>query len=384
MQTKNPVSTCLLTPQEPNIGGYPGPANELNLLGGIQSSFPWMAPQDPSPLNKPIQTITKEGNIVSGYSPSILRPFDDVYVPRKTPDGHDCSWPCYAGSKYQKWCSKENAIGYYGMRPLVDPKDYNGWLINMFNYLVDPGHEASKLLTTDLTPMVYCDNEKTIMDWLMGRIQEAVLAIPQLQNNGSWKFEQFYPTDTQLYAFKGRTEGRDVFVYKIIFNLYNTLRSTATLVECVILDSGESYRIAKFGFVSLGDWEVTNDNLPMGGYNLGRPGMEPNINLNSARIPVGDVNDWIYGNTLVNQKFNEYGFYEPGLNCTVEAGVPDSLLTQLKMCENSMLSTCEVTKYSGQTTNGIVNPGNMPVMVKNNPNYIYTNNGTKINSLYNA
>ena len=56
------------------------------------------------------------------------------------------------------------------------------------------------------------------MKWLMTKIAEAVNVIPQLQNNGPWRKEEFHKTDVQFYSFDA--EGTGSSVYKIIFNLY--------------------------------------------------------------------------------------------------------------------------------------------------------------------
>ena len=58
----------------------------------------------------------------------------------------------------------------------------------------------------------------------------------------------------------------------------------------------------------------------MQGYNLSRPGQDLQINLNSAKLPTETHNEWNYGNTLVLQKFNEFGFYEPLNNIKVDGG----------------------------------------------------------------
>jgi hypothetical protein len=368
--------------------GFAGPAESFNYLAGIQGAFPWMGPQEnpEGSRGNQIQTIKSDGVVLGGYTHSILRPFDTVHVPRNFSDGSRhkdtaCNWPTYAASKYQKWCNEEDAINYYGMRPLVTPDTYNGWLTTMFNHLVNPGHEVSKLLNVELTPRVFCntteDNygseETVVMKWLMQQIAMAVSVLPQMKKNGPWKYEQFHHTDVQFYAFSA---GSANSVYKILFNLYNPLRSTATLVECVVINPQNSgnFVIAKMDFVNSGEWKGTNDNLPNGmmGFNLGTPKTSQAINLNTSGLPDGSNQDWNYGNVLQKQQFNELGFYEPGQNIQVKAGVPDSLKEKLKACSSTMLMTAETTKYSGLDSNNKAVPINgMPHMVKSNPLLIY-------------
>ena len=364
--------------------GFPGPSSEFNYGGGIQGSFPFEGPTYTLEGNKgqPIETLKSDGSVIGSYNHSIIRPFDTIHLKRTTPQGEKCSWPCYSGEKYQSWCNKDNAVNYFAMRPLVTPDTYNGWLTNMFNYLSQPGHEVSKLLNVDLVPKVFCqptldnygDEESVVMKWLMEQIAQAVSNIPQMQNNGPWRREEFHHTDVQFYSFGAN--GLDSSVYKIIFNLYNALRSTSTLVECVVLNPGNkgNYVVAKMGFVNNGEWKLADEkpNDGLVGYNLPPVGQDYQINLNSANLPIQTEMGWNYGNTLNNQEFNLHGFYEPGYNVPVLGGVPDSLKSQLKQCENSMTMLCETPRYDGINSEGkMVNNNGQPHMVQNNPSIVY-------------
>jgi hypothetical protein len=385
----HPVSFKL---QEP--AGFAGPAESFNYLAGIQGAFPWMGPQETSSKGNRIQTIKSDGVVLGGYAHSIIRPFDSVHVPRDFANGERCNWPTYAASKYQKWCNEEDAINYYGMRPLVTPDTYNGWLTTMFNHLVNPGHEVSKLLNADLTPRVFCnttaDNygseETVVMKWLMQQIAIAVSVLPQMKKNGPWKYEQFHHTDVQFYAFSAIASGQESAVYKILFNLYNPLRSTATLIECVVINPQNSgnFIIAKMDFVNSGEWKLSNENSPsaMMGFNFGTPKTAQSINLNTSGLPDGSNQDWNYGNVLQKQQFNELGFYEPGQNVQVKAGVPDSLRERLNACSSTMLMTAETPKYSGLNSNNVpVRPNGMPHMVKSDPLLVYNLNKDSSDSL---
>ena len=385
-----PVSFKL---QEP--AGFAGPAQSFNYLAGIQGAFPWVGPHETGSRGNRIQTIKSDGVVLGGYTHSIIRPLNSVHVPRSfsseaqsasslrattEAQSASCNWPTYAASKYQKWCNEEDATNYYGMRPLVTPDTYNGWLTAMFNHLVNPGHEVSKLLNVDLVPRVFCNStednygseETVVMKWLMQQIAMAVSVLPQMKKNGPWKYEQFHHTDVQFYAFTAKESA----VYKIIFNLYNPLRSTATLIECVIINPpGGNFIIAKMDFVNSGEWKGTNENLPNGmmGFNLGTPKTAQAINLNTSGLPDGSNQDWNYGNVLQKQQFNELGFYEPGQNIQVKAGVPDSLRERLNACSSTMLMNAETTKYSGLDSNNVpVRPNGMPHMVKSNPLLVYS------------
>ena len=91
-----------------------------------------------------------DGSMSNGYQPSIIRP--NAYTGHKkyTVDGTPCSWPCYSGSKDQNWCKESDAINYFAMRPLVTPKNYNGWLTTLFNEIIVPGNNVSKILDSKI------------------------------------------------------------------------------------------------------------------------------------------------------------------------------------------------------------------------------------------
>ncbi len=358
-----------------------GPPNPFE--NKTQEFFPWSFLQENS-RGKQIQTIKSDGVVLGGYAHSIIRPFDSVNVPRKLNDSESCNWPTYAASKYQKWCNEDDAINYYGMRPLVTPDTYNGWLKILFDHLVRPGHEVSNLLHADLIPRVFCEStvdnygseETVVMKWLMQQIALAVSKIPQMKRNGPWKYEQFHHTDVQFYAFSAMAGQVESSVYKILFNLYNPLRSTSTLIECVIINpqNTSKFVIAKMDFVNSGEWKGSEENSFSGltGFNLGSPKTAQAIHLDTPGLPPVSAQDWNYGNVLQKQQFNEFGFYEPGLNVEVTAGVPESLKEKLSACSNTMLMTSETTKYSGLGVNGPVPINGMPHMVKSDPSLIYT------------
>lgn len=362
-----------------------GPRNQLN-QGSLQAGFPFY---DTKLLGGEVNARDSsgirnyDGSISNGYQPSIIRPNDFTGYKKFTADGTECSWPCYAGDNKQSWCKESDAIDYYAMRPLVTPTTYNGWLTNLFNNIVVPGDNVSKILDSKLIPKMFCtdgslfDNGYTkqrIMKWLMEKVAVGVNKIPQMKKNSSWGNEQFHHTDSEMYAFA--TDNNKGSVFKIVFNLYNPLRSTSTLVEAVIISPEDrGFVLAKMGFVNKGEWDTTNPNLPeaMRGYNLGKPNGDLVIDINSPGLPNSSLLEWNYGNTLNIQEFNEFGFYENGKNVEIKGGVPDSLKSAIAKHNNKMLLPCDVPRFTGvnsETDKTIRNNG-IPKMVRNNPSLTY-------------
>ena len=110
----------------------PGPERSYNM--GTMSSFPFME-QSKISNNEVIQLVKPDGVILGGYLPQILRPFDTVTA--QSPGQKSCNFPCYSDIKHNKWCNEDNAINYYGMRPLISPKNYNKMLQKLFNVIID-------------------------------------------------------------------------------------------------------------------------------------------------------------------------------------------------------------------------------------------------------
>lgn len=370
---------------------YKGPQRQLNEKN-LQAGFPYY---NTKKLKQSMENGTRDagindytGPIVNGYQPSIIRPPDFTGHRKSTADGTACSWPCYSGSKNQEWCNEDDAINYYAMRPLVTPKNYNGWLTNLFNVIVTPGNSVVKLLDSKLVPKIFCsdtttgergpfsieDEQQKLMKWLMERIAGGVNKIPQMKKNASWVNEEFHHTDVNMYAFEA-DDGKGS-VYKVIFNLYNPLRSTSTLVEAVVISpNNRGYVLAKMDFVNKGEWDSTNMNLPEGmrGYNLPKANGDLVIDTNSPGLPNSTLLHWNYANTLNIQEFNEFGYYEHGKNLEIKGGVPDSLKSAISKYEGKMLLECGVPRFTGinSETDKVVRNNGIAQVVKNNPMLIY-------------
>lgn len=356
---------------------------------GIQAGFPFFNPQTDTRSQqvnyKNIQSLPKQdkpsteynsylrnydGSIVNGYQPSIIRPLDTTTFYKRNDKGEPCSWPMYAGNdNKQVWCNEEDAIKYYAMRPLKTATTYNEWLQQLFNIIVKPGDNVSRILDSKLIPKMYCwdgsffdgqDEQKKVMKWIMRKVAEGVNQIPSMRKNSTWGNEQFHYTDDELYAFT--TDNNKGDVYKLVFNLYNPLRSTATLVEAVIVNpifqgkETNKYVLVKMDFVNKGEWNSTDTELPSGiqGYNLPKPNNDIPIDVNSRGLPQSTVMGWNYGNTLNKQEFNEFGFYEPSTNVKVKGGVPDSLKKAIQAYDNKMLLPAADLRFTGEAYGKVV------------------------------
>ena len=354
----------------------PGIWQEIN-MSSVKSGFPYNRNLPEGYNEDQIGLIKSDGVIVGGYMPQILRPFDNVSA-TPGPDS-DCQWPCYSDKKFQKWCSEENAINYHAMRPLIAPKDYNNLLKKMFKRMLDKKGPSSQVPREDqyevLNTAVFCtETQQSLMTWLMQKVALQVSKMPEMQKNGPWKSERFYETDVQMYQY---IKPDSSTYFKIIFNLYNPLRSVATLVVATVYVIGGEPSLVGMDFVNEGSMEdymaPQNGFGPINGHNFNMAnqsvggGMDiiPWEPLGVANSPEGmqlwesvykkDPNefDWSYMNTLEVQKFNKEGFFSnvPGDNVVIEGGVPESLKKALRsdICKEENLMSCMTPGYTGIT-----------------------------------
>lgn len=287
--------------------------------------------------NQPIKLYDSEG-IINGYSPFIVRPFDTVMVPTDVRYGSDnlnCRWPVYAGSKFQKWCSEDNAIKYHQMRPLLTPEDYNSLIAKMFLLIVEGSNKEHgynhTINLSDITyQTVFCGiDTNTIMKFIMTKVAEAVQVMPEMKKNGPWVTEQFHWTDAEVY--QGADKSRQIY-YKVLFNLYNPLRSTSTQVEATMKLAPKGLIIVAMNFVNEGDWKATGMTVD-GIKSYNDPGQVSNTELKMGPNAM-DI-EWNYMNTLQKNEFNKYGFYEPGNNVKLNVGIPKNLDKQITYWENN-------------------------------------------------
>jgi hypothetical protein len=355
----------------------PGTRQSLN-FPSLKTAFPYNKFLPERYNEDDIGLIKSDGVIVGGYMPQIIRPFDSVTANPKP--GSKCQWPCYSDRKFQQWCSEENAINYHAMRPLVSPGQYNNNLRRMFLAIIDKkgpfrGNGPQDDQYSKVDGAVFCtESQQAIMSWLMQKIALQVTKMPEMQRNGPWKTERFYDTDVQMYQYVNPDSST---YFKVIFNLFNPLRSVSTMVYATVYIVNGDPSLVDMDFInnqSMDDFMAPQNGFgPITGHNVGTSfestggGMdiiqpEP---LGFTNTPEGqqmwedfykkDPNDfdWNYMNTLEVQKFNKEGFYSnvPGDNIKIEGGVPESLKKALRTsgCKEANLMSCMTPGYTGIT-----------------------------------
>lgn len=377
----------------------PGTLDELN-MESVSAQFPYYKFMPEHYKDGQISLFKPDGVIVGGYVPQIIRPFDTVSA--TPPSNSSCKWPCYSDTKFQKWCSEDNAVNYHAMRPLVSPGKYNNNLRKLFAGIIDKEVNVGMPdKNKGAYQAVFCtETQKSIMSWLMQKIASQVKKMPEMQRNGSWKYEMFYDTDALIYQTLDNNKNT---YFRIVFNLFNPLRSVSTMVSAIVfIDSGKP-KLLDISFINN---ESMDDyiNTPYGVIN----GHNVNNSFESVGGGIGIIQpellgydntkggvakfekdymknpnefNWNYMNTLVEQKFNKEGFYSnvPGDNLKIEGGVPEGLKKALRTsnCKETNLMSCVTPEYTGVNAgvsgSKIVKNDGEVHNVYSDPTLIYTN-----------
>lgn len=332
--------------------------NKLYGADGTSSLNPWTQfnsqNNEKNYLNNtaPIRLYKQYGGVVGGYQHSLVRPMDTVMVPRDIKRGtgldqfvEKCDWPNYAGSKFQQWCSEENAIKYHAMRPIVEIDEYNRMLRKLFDTVLLNSRNLIFVKEDDFlenkdnqtwAAVFNTESQNNIMNYIMLEVTKAVKVLPDMHKNGSWRVEQFYWTDALIYEviYKGR------LYFKVLFNLYNPLRSTSTQVQVTLMTkikatNGRPFldndiKIIEFDFINK-EW---NDG-GIEGHNTARAGRNYQINLETSPIPQN--NGWLFENTLLKQEFNKYGYYDNNseYNLNIDVDLPTELKNKIRKFEST-------------------------------------------------
>lgn len=244
---------------------------------------------------------------------------------------------CEGGmSKRSSDCNPSIASDYYGMRPLIQHRDYENILKDMLINSVDPvqeEEEEEENLDDYKYPMrfIYDGDEDKLMKFIMRRLEESYS-----KNNknakyaqiDTWKGESFSFLNEKIYGFLSSKQDEKApaskspkkVKYVINFSLFNNHRYSSNDIIIEIFKKDEQFKIKS---ALLGTFNVKNT---VEGVDI-----TSDIDINSNTLKsCNNVPKWLYGNTLENLVFNEHGFYEEGNNKIIQGGVPEELIPELE------------------------------------------------------
>ena len=234
-------------------------------------------------------------------------------------------------SKRSVECIPEDSATYYGMRPIMQHKEYE-------DVLKDILIRITKSIEFDYSefkhPMRFLqtNDEDNLIKFIMVRINEAYRANPNNEKyalKDTWDGEQFSYLNQKVYAFSNeKIEGKkfpDEIRYVINFSLFNNHRYSSNDIIVEIIKFDNEYHIVS---AVLGTFDVKTDVVGIG--------FNKSIDSSSLDEP-GNPPHWLYGNTVEDLVFNKYGFYEEGQNYAIKGGVPESLNDQIEKYSEKFL-----------------------------------------------
>lgn len=300
----------------------------------------------------PIATLTPQEKQDSLYSPFIIRPreinaqrFSGRCSNELYPNGYHIGFTNKVAKGEMGSPNASVEAQFYAQRPLLNPDQYYNMLSQMLK-TVNSYHNVPDFIPKDLfihqTEFSDGNTFSNVMKYIMKLINKAKTATPSLEEYAkvdTWGGEQFAFTDQKMFSFsrydemnrenggisgaqaeqdRAKNARRSGEPRKLVvnFNLYNTLRNISTdVIATVYFAHGKYY----FDNIEL---TTKKETCPWTPVNFGTKSGNINLNNASARAPVPN---WIYGNTLENQTFNNKGFHSSNEeeNILIKGGIPE-------------------------------------------------------------
>lgn len=307
------------------------------------------------------QPLTNREKKDSLYSPFVIRPLESVTLN-------------YSGNCTNELFPKASKSGkgemgspnagveakYYAQRPILNPDEYHKMLDLLFNRINKKSQKnLPKFIRQIQELFIYQDQfsqgetYSDVMRHIMNAINQSKKQVKELVEYAkvdTWGGENFGFVDQKVFSFSRydsshlseqdrarlaneRNEPKKLVVN---FDLYNTLRSTATNVNVSVFYIRGKYYIEHIDFstkkTSSGGLEpyTFSSDKQSGGIVI-----DQSKNGYKARNPTPQ---WIFGNTIENTLFNNKGFHGmDSENIYIKGGVPDEFKEVLKNNPNGYL-----------------------------------------------
>lgn len=197
-------------------------------------------------------------------------------------DQNKCKYPTTNNKKYT---TTQKALSDYGQQKIIQPNTYLEIVEKLMFQLSNKNIDIDD---NELEEIIYDQDVSIIKNFIHSKINDKVTTEEYLQQNGSFKFEYLYPKDLKIYYFKYKNNeennSSDTKIFKIIFTLYNPIRSVS--VDCIAFISNINNNLNIEYANILNDWKHLNDN--------------------SEYINKIDDQKHIFKDSLVEQKYNKF------------------------------------------------------------------------------
>lgn len=162
--------------------------------------------------------------------------------------------------------NKKVALNQYGQGKIKQSGDYLAMVSKLLNQISQNKININQL---NLTEIDYKGETSELSNFIQYKINEIVKKEEYLQQNNGWKFEYFYPKDIKIYYFEelenseksnNKKEIPKLKVFKLIYTLYNPLRSVST--DCIAFVTHTNNNDLEIQYTSiLNEWKHLQEDL---------------------------------------------------------------------------------------------------------------------------
>lgn len=305
------------------------------------------------------QPLTQQEKKDSLYSPFIIRPLEGVTLDYSGQCTHELFPKSSVHGKGEMGSPNAGVEAkYYAQRPLLNPDEYHKMLELLFNHITKKSQKKLPNFIREIQDLfIYQDQfsqgdtYSDVMKHIMKTINQSKKQVKELveyAKKDTWGGENFGFLDQKVFSFSrynssqlseqdrarlanDRNEPKKLVVN---FDLYNTLRSTATNVNVSVFYFKGRYYIEHIDFSTK---KTSSGGLEPYSFSSDKQ----SIVIDQSKNGYKDRNPtphWIIANTIENTLFNNKGFHgTDDENIYIEGGVPDEFKEVLKNNPNGYL-----------------------------------------------
>lgn len=265
-------------------------------------------------------------------------------------DNNTCVKPFIVSEdkKRNTTCSKDKYIHQHGNRMLTSPDKYIDMILQVLKDLSKKNIDVLSIKDSDLIEIDYLEDKSSIIDFYNDQLHKLCKEKEYLQNNGAWKYEQFYISEPTIFLYK--VKDQKFMVMKVYYTLGNPMRSSYT--NC-------------YGFLT-----IENNKIESQYNNIVSMTESNNIDTfnNIANKPNEEFSDlkddkleYSFLNTMPKLKFNQWGSeiskssinyiaeYHDGEEIDIKAEIPN----EFKLNKDSVPDTFKPQQLPPLFGNGI-------------------------------
>lgn len=147
------------------------------------------------------------------------------------------------------------ATWLYDQNKIVQPNNYLEIVEKLLKQLSNKKIDVNNLKLKEID---YDYDSSIITNFIHNKINELVKKEKYLQENGTWKYEYFYPKDPKFFYFQDE-DNKSLRVIKLIYTLYNPLRNVS--VDCIAFITEKESKLEIQHTEILNNWKHLQEDL---------------------------------------------------------------------------------------------------------------------------